>query len=286
VSVAVQPAGKKITPEVVFLVACLCITIAGAIVAIVLRQRFEDSETFSLVSLADLLVTVIAVSGVTVPLAIAYLTLGREADFFNTICSSLPYFLQEKKIRPENIATAVMYWKNEEQKGAGDLKVSLLVVEEILLLRDADPPGHFLSERCRLHIVPDTLRNAYRRYFEEYKDRALLLKYITIVAVLGAVSFVSLYVLYVRIDNDGYASVFHIFTNWLALVTASMNIMTYVYLMNVVRLKHQIKMQIDARMREICDEIRNDITVATTGSRSNEARLQKEIDRGIKESQR
>ena len=149
------------------------------------------------VALSDILVALLAVSGVTVPMCIVYLTLGKGGDSFCAVAEMIPYFLAEKKYDAGTIKKTYLFWKDRENNGVGKVTKALLTLYEFTKM-PSWPSGDHISWDARMHLLTGNTKARYHYYFEAGEDRHGLMRYAWAVGASAVVCFLALCLIYMR----------------------------------------------------------------------------------------
>jgi hypothetical protein len=228
-------------------------------------------------SLADILVSLLAVSGVTVPMCIVYLTLGKGGDTFCAVAEMIPYFLAEKKYDSGTIKKTYLFWKDRENSGDGRVRNALLTLYEFTKM-PSWPSGDHISWDARMHLLTGNTKDRYHYYFEAGEDRHGLMRYAWTVGASAVLCFVAICLIYMRLAGETIT----FGCNILVVFNAFANVATYLYLILLIMFKSEIRKAAFDQAETFCDDIENDVIAASKQSATRSDRAQQELTEAMR----
>lgn len=242
------------------LVACL-VAIGFAVHMAQLASIPKVEQVGGTVSLSDILVTLLTISGVTVPLIIGYMTLGKGGDCFCTVAEVIPFFLSERNYDVSTIKKTFLFWKDREDNKDGRVNSALLTLYEFTKMPNW-PSGEHISHRARMHLLTGNHKARYHFYFESGEDRHGLIRYAGAIGLSGILCFVGICAIYARLAGEAFTFTANcvIIFNFLA------NLFAYIYLAMLIRFKAEIRAAALTQAKTFCEEIENDVRAASKES--------------------
>ena len=224
------------------------IMIASLIIAACLHSSMRPPAVDD-VKLGDFLTISVGISGMVVPLIIAYLSSGRTADVFSEVGDAVPFFMQQAELMPAITSNSVLSAGILGNSAEGAFQVKLSALDEIRSLRSAS--GRYLSPLSKRQFVPDQYLQNYENFLECDIDRVIASRYIFVIGVPALITLILLGVTH----YDGEQIYVRVFAHGFAIATLGMNGCGahFFFKLSVIR---------DRLQRAIATEIRNFCEVA------------------------
>lgn len=203
--------------------------------------------------LTDLLVVAIALSGITLPLIITYLSLAT--DIFFEIGDKVPLFLLQVGLSMADLAIVAQTHDCPQEN-----KNDVIAISHLSELKDE--PGMHLSPDDKaqlLHHMSYELRKKYYYYFNEKNDQILLRWH---VLQLGISSLICLLLILFGHFNKPIFS-FNFISHWAAIMAVGANFCSYYFLVNLARWRERLQSGITQRVREISYRMPGFVVAAT-----------------------
>jgi hypothetical protein len=229
------------------------------------------------VSLSDILVTLLTISGVTVPLVIGYMTLGKGGDCFCAVAEIIPFFLSEKNYDVSTVKQTFLFWKDKQDNSEGRVTSALLTLYQFTKMPNW-PSGEHIDWKAREHLLTGNHKERYHFYFEHGEDRHGLVRYAFAIGFSAILCFAGICSIYMRMAGEAFTFA----ANWLLVFNFLANIATYAYLVMLIRFKAEIRMTAIEQAKSCCDEIENDVRAAKKESEERGARATIDLQNAIR----
>jgi hypothetical protein len=260
--------------RLLMLVVMFCALIACIIMyLLVLREpnwsitSLDASRTS--VGISDMLGNLVTISGLTVPLIIAYLLL-KEKDLQNSIAEKAVFYLEQNGTNVSQFRAAYLFLTDPTQKSAAtDCLKSL---SEFVGLGTHEGEEALSSAAQEWLLPPAKLQKNYNAYFATGADRKALELAIFWVGIPALLCLFDLYLRFYGVR--GWA--LDLAEQFLIVTTVGANVVAYIMLLLVVRMKAEIRSQAGNEVKKVCKQVREEIAAAL--SRSDQLRSQTSAD--------
>jgi hypothetical protein len=253
---------KVLKPQAMFWIhtGSALAVVAVCVLLFYLTKNTPVHEERSTVRVSDLLSILIAVSGVTVPLSIAYLSI-RSRDIQISLADKAAFCLRGFGINIADIRFAYLFLTDRINTGNGPgPSRALAVIIEVIGLRDGDEDQTvFLTPATRAWLLGESEEHSiYQRYFEENDDRDVLVNYIWMVGISSAICFMDLYGRFFGMKGYGV----DLFEIVLTSFTFFANITAYLFILKTIRFKDRVKKRASLSIVNACSTITGEVTAS------------------------
>lgn len=276
-----QIEGWPLAGVLVFSVLILVAVVVSIVVAISMAYLASVPVLFQAggyISLPDILITLLSTSGITVPLCIAYLTLGKGGDCFCIVAEHIRYYLAQNKHSPAVLQKTFLYWRDRElaRTKGGKVTSALYTLYEFTRM-DSWPTGEHIDEGARMQLLSEGMRRKYNFYFQTGEDRHGVMRYVWAVGASALFCFAFIFLIYCRSAGE----VVTFCANCVWPFNFILNIATYVYLLRLIAFKADIKGMAIANAKSFCENIENDVLAATRESKATGQLTSQNIQRVV-----
>jgi hypothetical protein len=218
-------------------------------------------------SLLHLLGAAIALSGITVTVIVAYLSLGRALDIFSNLGDAIPYLyhkhgLDDFQINLARVRIAALTSEEvtEIEEINSEYAQQLDAVYDLSKLGNAS--AQHLEHGKKIWLVPQPLRDKYNRLFKDEIDEWVLRRYVWIVGAPGLVCAASLYLNHYNADEAAVLYAEHV----AVIFCAFANLLAYYYLVRIGLARNDLERGITKSLEKLCAD--TPATIASMDARA------------------
>jgi hypothetical protein len=197
------------------------------------------------VKLGDVMTISIGISGIVIPLIIAYLSLGRTSDVFSEIGDAVPFFLEREGLAPAVLANAIL---NER----GQRLVELRALDEIRCLRAAS--GRHLLQESKALFIPAEQEAAYSNYLANNADRIMALNYVFIIGLAAGTCLLLLY----GVHYDSAWTAGRVTAHGFAVATIGFNICGAKYFLELSKIREKVQASVEEGIKALCSKLKKE----------------------------
>ena len=231
----------------------------------------QSGEKIS-VRVSELLSVLIAISGITVPLLLAYLLI-KEKDLQISISEKAIFYLNQNGIMLSSFRSAILTFSDplsKDQPSDG-----LKSLHEFVGLGSHEA-GESLSENAQAWLLPeDKLRKCYNSYFSDGQERSALKICMLVVGTPAVFCFLDMYARYYGLNGWPL----DIFEQFLILFTGIVNVSAYLIVLRIISLKGAIRRQANKEVKKVCSQVKAEIAAVVSNSEQLGRNLGAELKR-------
>jgi hypothetical protein len=230
-------------------------------------------------SVGDLLATALTISGISIPLVIAYLSLGRDHDLYRLVIEKIPHFLDQQKITKQggvksgitskDVRGAYNYLMGRSSVRSGDSPTTrssdspttnLIILYELIRF-DFAPVETTMSADAKGKLLSPELCEIYDLYFEGKNDCLILRKYIWAIGIPAAACFLLLYARYFGADDWRIEIIEHFIISFTFFINAA----TYLFLLRIIHHRDKIHRESHRGTKLLCEAVPPEVEGAIRG---------------------
>ncbi|HEY1632072.1 MAG TPA: hypothetical protein VGF56_12220 [Rhizomicrobium sp.] len=227
---------------------------------------FEKETT-----LVDLLEVVVAVSGITVTVIVAYLSLGRALDVFSNAGDVIPFWLYKHNVPERDIdISRLMAAATVDTKEYPEIKAKYKEYAKKLdaffdLGKLGSASARHLDHKKKILLVPPELRMRYDRFFKDEVDEWALRRYVWIVGLPALACVAALFLGHYNSSNMLLVYFRHV----VVIFCSFANILAFSYLIRIGRLRFDLERGIFFSLESLCasvNEIRDELKLLASAN--------------------
>jgi len=220
-----------------------------AAIAIAHDVRLDEAP-----KLTDLMIISIGLSGITIPIIITYMSLGRNRDVFSEIGDSVQFFLRRENLTNIDVKNVLIM--------DGPLNGDFFALDEMCDLHGAS--GAHLSAETKLRLVPRRLMRRYLNLLHYENDEHLSRRHSWLV---GAPALACIFVMFGS-HYSGEAMPVQVLAHTLTMLAILANSWTYFVLLRLAGLRHDLQGGVTTRLRFVCTQVTPAIAMALRQQRA------------------
>lgn len=234
-----------------FAATCLVAVVAAYLIARLPAPT--GMERRNDVTISDLLATLVTLSGITVPIAIAYLSL-RSKDLEISLADRAIHELRDSGLTVEGVRFSFLYLSDAATQD--EPSDALVTICECLGMRDVDPASDKpFTKTAGDWLFGEEESSIYERYFHHGSDRETITWYAVTVGVSGIACFFMMYARYFGVEGSGIDGL----EAFIIFFTFSINVITYSFLLKSLRCKDRIRRRGNHQIRLACRTAKSQI---------------------------